>query len=253
MSKSAITLVAGPPGAGKTTWIRHHLDDTSNPVVYFSPGNGNVPIDQTIIAAEFPQCQTLTDGQELELAKLLADGYSAYIEIGFYLELSEIDKLIGDIPHHRVAVVSSKLKNTEWHEWANEIIPGGGAETLPSTSQLWRVPMTGQAIDPDSLNAFWYELIQEAYGQVERAKAILNLADGRCIYGEFTPGIQGDSFIELTLPRLLEGRPEGFSGLEIFGPNLDQKSLAQTIKDCCLSDTELQHYQQQMSQQFEEI
>lgn len=255
MNQSAIALISGPPGAGKTTWIRQNLDDTSNPIVYFSPGNNNVPIDQTIIAAEFPHCKTLTDGQELELLKLLGSGYSAYIEIGFHLELSEIDKIIGNLPHQRIALIPAELKQSEWHEWANKIIPGAPLQPLPENLELWRVPMTGQMLYPDSLNAFWYELTQQAYGTIYRAKAIFDLADWRSIYGEFIPTIEGDSFIELSLPRWLEGRPARFSGLEVFGQNLDQPALAQTIKDSCLTDTELRAYQQRLkqAQQFEEI
>ena len=64
MSQPTITAVAGPPGSGKTTWIRQQLAAETAPILYFSPRTGNVPIDQTCIAAEFPQIKTLTDGEE---------------------------------------------------------------------------------------------------------------------------------------------------------------------------------------------
>ena len=45
-------------GAGKTTWIQQQLSlmnrVPSDSVLYLSPGIGNVPIDQTRLATEFP-------------------------------------------------------------------------------------------------------------------------------------------------------------------------------------------------------
>lgn len=66
-----ITAVAGPPGIGKTTWIRQQLASSAQPAVYFSPGNTAVPIDQTALATELTTIQTLSDGQESELIKNL--------------------------------------------------------------------------------------------------------------------------------------------------------------------------------------
>lgn len=50
-----ITVVAGPVGCGKTTWIEQQLRlKQQEKVLYFSPGTGAVPIDQTRLGAEFP-------------------------------------------------------------------------------------------------------------------------------------------------------------------------------------------------------
>jgi ABC-type multidrug transport system ATPase subunit len=53
-----ITAVAGPPGAGKTTWIRQQLERAPTTGLYFCLNN-NMPIDRTHIATEFPQVQIL--------------------------------------------------------------------------------------------------------------------------------------------------------------------------------------------------
>jgi hypothetical protein len=57
MNIPKITVVAGLAGSGKTTWITQQIDcsvnATSN-ILYFSPGTGNVPIDQTRIKSEHP-------------------------------------------------------------------------------------------------------------------------------------------------------------------------------------------------------
>jgi predicted ATPase len=50
-----ITVVAGPCGAGKTTWILQELAQASAPAIYVTPGVGTVPIDATRVAARFPQ------------------------------------------------------------------------------------------------------------------------------------------------------------------------------------------------------
>jgi type II secretory ATPase GspE/PulE/Tfp pilus assembly ATPase PilB-like protein len=45
-----ITVVAGPCGAGKTTWILQELAQVSTPAVYVTPGVDPVPIDATQIS-----------------------------------------------------------------------------------------------------------------------------------------------------------------------------------------------------------
>ena len=61
-----ITVVAGPAGCGKTTWICQHLRNAASAenVIYFSPGTGNVPIDQIRLSSEFPEVKVFSDGQE---------------------------------------------------------------------------------------------------------------------------------------------------------------------------------------------
>ncbi len=67
MSVPIITIVADPAGCGKTTWICQRMSNTasSENVIYFSPGTGNVPIDQIRVAAEFPElkCQQGISGE----------------------------------------------------------------------------------------------------------------------------------------------------------------------------------------------
>ena len=81
----------------------------------------------------------------------------------------------------------------------------------------------------DSLHEFWYEITHGAYGQVTRAKGIFNLPDGRSVYADFVAGVPSTHFLELDLPRCLEGVPQRFSGWEMFGENLDEEILRQTF------------------------
>ncbi|MEB3180787.1 MAG: GTP-binding protein [Nostocaceae cyanobacterium] len=250
MTIPQINVVAGPAGSGKTTWICSDMTNnvSTENILYFSPGTVNVPIDQTRIAAEYPHVKVLDDGQEIEFLNQLSTASVVYIELGFYLELSAINQILDDLPYRAIAVLPPHLENSEWHAWTQEIIPGIDAKIELAQTRLWRAPATGQVLDEDSLQEFWYELTHGAYGSVARAKGIFDVADGRAIGGDFVVGVAESEFTELNLPRHLEGRPQRFSGIEVWGQNLDDVSLRQTLVDCCLSDAAILQYQAQVKE-----
>lgn len=293
MDKFKITVVAGASGAGKTTWIRSQLyktsqskpnQDTPNQtttsragnILLLTPGVGKTPIDSTHLACEFPQFKVFGDGQELDFIRSLGSADRAFIELGFYLELSAIAQILDKIPYRKVAVLKSQSSDlesndTEYRNWADEVVKG---VEIPSDSnhpsnqqeiqptQLWRVNLTGQVLDEDSLQEFWYEASQGAYGNITRVKGIFDVADGRSLYGDFVYGVPNhlggnnfpvNNFTELDVPRHLSGRPERFSGLEVVGNNFDEAGLKQTLSDCCLSDAMVGQYQQQVQEYLEEI
>jgi hypothetical protein len=241
-----ITAVAGPPGVGKTTWICQQLDRASATGLYFCLAN-ELPLDRTYIATELPQVQILVAEEGFQLPSQLNSGDRAYIELGFHLDLTAIDRLL-DPSCRRVAIVPPETTNSEWHDWADEIVIGVPAQTVVASPQLWRSPLQGNVIDFNSLEVFWYELIQGAYGKATRAKGIFDITDGQSIYGDFAIGLPQRDFAPLNLNRWLEGRPQRFSGLEIWGQNLDEEAIAQTLKDCCLSSAEIHYYQQQVKE-----
>jgi hypothetical protein len=254
-----ITVVAGSAGAGKTTWICQQIankittGNCKNNILYFSPGTGNVPIDQTRLSAEFTQVKVFFDGQELEFVKQLVLSDLVYIEIGFYLELDSISKLLGNINYNRVAIVSDESSNSDYYSWAQKIVPGALIKNNLSQiqlvqNQLWRASTIGQIIDEESLREFWYELTNGAYGNITRCKGVFDVSDGRSLYAEFVAGVPSTEFIELNLPRNLEGRPERFSGMEILGDNLDAVVIKQTLEDCSLSDVEILEAQEQVKE-----
>lgn len=249
MSIPIITVVAGSSGSGKTTWVCQQLKDMAavHQVLYFSPSTGNVFIDQTRIATEFPGIQVFGDGQEVEFINEIPQADAVYIEWGFYLELGAIAQLLDNFPYHTVAVLPPNLNNSEYHSWAKEIVSGAPNKTS-SPETLWRAISNGEVIDENSLEEFWYEITHGAYGVVTRAKGIFDVNDGRSIYCDFVAGVPQTDFLELDLPRHLEGRPQRFSGLEVVGANLDQAALKQTLSDCCLSDAAILQYQQQVKE-----
>ncbi len=246
-----IIAVAGLPGAGKTTWIRQQLAIANQPVQYFSPGSDPVPIDMTCIAAEFPDVKILKEDEENQLLNLAGLESITYLELGFHVDLASVEPVLSvldDLSIHRVALMPPNIQNTGWHAWASEVVPGVTVEPTGGKPELWRAPISGQVLDPASLNVFWYELTQGAYGNVNRTKGIFDLADGRAFHFDFVAGIPDSTYTELTVPRWLEGRPERFSGIEVVGVELDREAIAQTLKDCCLSDAAIHHYQQQIQE-----
>jgi G3E family GTPase len=168
----------------------------------------------------------------------------------WYLDLLAAEPLIEKLRCHRVAIMPPELHHTGIHAWADEVIPGNHLETvkLDRDIQIDRGVLTGEILDFASLESFWYELIEGAYGEVIRVKGIFDIMDGQSIYGQFLSNFPAKDFQPLNLPRWTEGRPQRFSGLEIIGRNLVREQIAQTLEACCLSESAIQYYQQQMQE-----
>lgn len=243
-----LTVVAGPCGAGKTTWILQELAQTPAAAVYVTPGVGAVPIDATRVAARFPEVEIFHRQSEAELLQRLAAEIPIYLELGFHLEMDI--PLLETLSHHRVAVCSDDSLNSGWSLWADEVIRGNRSGLNPQAAQLWRAPLSGQVFDPPSLDTFWQELSQGAYGEVHRAKGIFELADGQAFHFDFVESLPGSAYTELKLPRWLQGRPNRFSGLEVVGQGLDEAAIAATLKDCYLSDSLLAAHQAALKDSF---
>ena len=238
-----IIAVVSPPGAGKTHWIRQQLAQTNQPVGYFSPQTNSVPIDAIYLQSEYPQLKLYRAGEEAELNKTIT-----YLEIPWYLDLAGIEPLLQTFNSHRVAIIPDDTDSTELKTWADEIIPGDRITKPTIALQIHRGVLTGEILDFDSLATFWLELTQGAYGEVFRAKGIFDLVDGQIYYGDFTPGKSELEFKPLNLPRWLKGKPNRFSGFEIVGSNLDKAEIAQTVRDCCVPESAINYYQQQVKE-----
>ncbi|MBP0021443.1 MAG: GTP-binding protein [Cyanobacteria bacterium SBLK] len=244
-----IVALSGPPGVGKTHWIAQHLrQHNSQNARYFSPKTETLPLDAVWLGTEFPALQVLQLGQE---AQLLAsfEGVT-YLELPWYLDLAGIEPLLQSTDCDRIAILPPQSLETPWHDWADRI-HSGNPFTLSSDfhqhpPQIHRIQLNGKVLDFESLAVFWYELLQGAYGEVMRAKGILEIASGEAVYGDFVRGRRNDEFPALDWPQWLEGRPQRLSGLEICGDGLQRVAIVQTLEDCCLSDEQLHYYQQQI-------
>ena len=181
----------------------------------------------------------------------LKDEISAYIELGFHLDLAAIGELLDPLSYHCVAIVPPVPKNSEWHQWADQLVVGVPSFVEFAAPMMWRIPLTGQVIDTHILEVFWYELTQGAYGDV-KTKGIFDVVDGRLLYADFVDGLVQSDFEQLNLFRHLEGQSQRFSGVEVVSKNLDESAIARTLKDCCLSEAALRHYQQQIQQELAE-
>ena len=253
-----ILAIAGLAGAGKTQWLREQFQqqEPALSVTYFSPKTANCPIDRYCLNLEFPQWQCLDEGEELKLIESVQQGAIAVIELGFYVAPESGDQLLKVLeaegfPCQRIAFVSDQMANSPWHSWADEIIEM--PMPLPSRNlEVWRSPLRGQVFDPNSLNIFWDELVAGAYGDIQRAKGIVEIIDGRAFYLDYVSHNPDTLYHELNVEPWLDGRPERFSGLEVVGSKLDGDQIAETIVDCCLSDEILSHYQAQIREQIQQ-
>ncbi len=187
------------------------------------------------------------DGQEDKISDLLNQGIPLIVEIPFYKNPAELQQLLQDYDCTWIGIVPSMEQDSSAYLWADEVVEGlPVSEDLPSP-HIWRAPLSGQVLDPASLEVFWFELLGGAYGQIYRAKGMIEMPDGQAIWCDYTIN-QSDKAEELKYARNLNGRPNRLSGLEILGKDLDTKSLSQSLQDCWLSDASLSFYQHQLEQ-----
>lgn len=245
-----ITLVNGASGVGKTSWIRQHLKHLDREAVYFTAGTGSLPFDALHLGLEFPQLRVLVEGEEAALQAALQTEQPVFIEIAFHLNPLELQQQLGGYDCHWIGVVSdAEHDEMQSYLWADELVTGQPVLPLEGQPHLWRLRLDGQVWDPASLDVFWQELLRGAYGQVQRAKALLEMPEGWSIYGNYVAGLATstlEDFDVLALPQNLAGRPERLSGLEIVGTNLDAIALKASVQDCCLDDYALIDYQRQI-------
>ena len=103
--------------------------------------------------------------------------------------------------------------------------------------------------DPPSLNTFWFELVNGAYGDVYRAKALMNIIDGRFMLFNWIVSRNGSQFLHLNDFAPPKGRPQRISQLIIQGINLDFVSIQSTVNLCLINDAVLQFHQASLGNQ----
>jgi hypothetical protein len=248
MNRYPIYLVAGPSGSGKTTWIHHQIATRTEASAYLCLGAGDTQIDSTYMSAT---CERLVVAATDAVWTQLAATQPLYVEIAPQLDLAALKLPIEIESCHKIAIVPSGVQQSEWHDWATETFVSSEVSTtnVPLTASP-RWVLTGEVLDPASLNLFWDELIQGAYGTVARAKAIFEVVNGRSMYFSFGLGYPECTYLELPLPPITNGRPTRFSGLEIVGDSLQIPVIMETLQDCCLDDRALDYYQQQLRSQL---
>jgi hypothetical protein len=240
-----LIAISGPSGSGKTTWISQFLKDQATPQFYVCPGLGEIAVDLARIGYRFPWVQVLPESQLKAVLADLPEQATVYFEWGFHLDLGS--SFLAGLGCERVAVLPPDLAESDWHTWADRIVPGNAVTAPPNghLPEIWCTPLNGQVFDPPSLDSLLIELTGGAYGQVHRMKGIFELPDGRSFYIDFVEGMPGIEYTELAIPRWRSGRPDRFSGIEVVGWELEREAIAQTLVDSYLADATLAHYQRQ--------
>ncbi|KST66867.1 hypothetical protein [Mastigocoleus testarum] len=253
MDEEKIVVVGGYVGCGKTTWIHQQiaLKEKGFPkyykkILYFKPGTGKFQIDQKRISIDFPKVKVFGDGQEEKFLDELESADMAYIELESNLGLGYIEELLKDLPYYPVAILPPLCKKCRWHSWGKEILTGAAIRENFHQLETLRLVNTGKVIYTNSFNKLWNQITEHIYGKVIRAKGIFNLDDGRIIYTEFISDIPPIDFLELNLPRYLQGAPKRFSGLELVGFSLNEVSLLRVLEDSYLPSFGISQYQQEL-------
>ncbi|TVQ52565.1 MAG: GTP-binding protein [Spirulina sp. DLM2.Bin59] len=236
-------LVAGPPGGGKTHWIREQLLTHPQGSAYGSPSQSGFCLDLAYLESQTP-IQTIDAAQLVEVA-YWAQQRPVYLELGFHVDLAALPSFPEVVPCSRIAILPPGVALSEWHSWADDLVVGMGPMVPQLPNQVQKSSLTGEVFDPASLDVVWHELTHGAYGRVQRAKGLFNLADGSTFWFSFNAG-QPSHFEELPRPRCLTGRPAGLSGIEVMGWDVDAGAIAASLTASCLSDELLHHHQAQL-------
>ena len=243
---SRILLISGPPGCGKTSWILNQLQAHKGPCGYLRlagfPAEGcpqalDGGIDQAVLADHCPGLRDLADSaQALEHpgADLLA-----LIELPQFQPPADADSCGIDARLRPQLEALQLLPQRHLHFGRDAELPP--QDTLQFNAlENWVLDLTRSVWDPPSLNSFWFELVNGAYGEVYRAKALMNLPDGRSFFFNWIVSQEGTQFLPLARVAPPEGRPQRLSRLVVQGKHLDTAGIEATIADALLSDAVLE-------------
>ena len=247
-----VCLVSGPPGCGKTTWMLETLRQHQGPCAYLrlegdrSEGleqGVDGGIDLTWLKDQIPALTALQPSPSGE--SLHHEAPLILIEVQQF-RVPETHGLDGYAASIRERLDALNLKPDQiLHFGRDSVLPTD--DTLEFTKlEAWHVNLQGKVWDPNSLSSFWFELVNGAYGDVYRAKGLMNLPDGRAFFCNWMVSQQESQFLPLNSVAAASGRPERPSALVVQGKALDPGGIQSTIDDCLLSDDVLAMQQHQL-------
>ena len=239
-------LIAGPPGCGKTSWILNRLQSHPGPCGYLRlPGFPEEDLPQAHDGGiDLTYLQYLCPG----LLDLSQSDLTVQSQQGPPLALIELPQFQ---PPHQVGLEGLDPRLIPYldalHLIPDQYLHFGRDSELPVQDTLdfhnletWSHNLTGSVWDPDSLNSFWFELVNGAYGDVYRAKALMNRPDGGAFFFNWMVSRSGSQFLPLQTMAPPDGRPERLSHLVLQGRGLNPAGIETTISDCLLSDAVLE-------------
>ena len=238
-------LITGPPGCGKTNWIRETLLNHGGACAYLrldgaaheELGLGhNAGIDQSWLMDQIPQLEDWSDPalnssvpSDDRFVLIEAQQFSSSTQSGDGLDPQIKQQL------QRFNLTPDRTL----HFGIDPDLPK--QDTLDFTElEAWHLALQGCVWDPNSLSSFWFELVNGAYGDVYRAKALMNMPDGRSFFCNWMVSQSGSQFLPMQAVAPPTGRPNRPSHLVIQGKGLIPTGIENTIHDCLLSDDVLE-------------
>ena len=248
-----VWLISGPPGCGKTNWILSEIKKLGGSCGYirlsgFSDKSleqaNSSEIDFAYLTDQIPQLIDLSKSSD----HLFSDQDNSLI----FIELSQFylpnqSGLAGIDPRIISQLESLKLLPDKYLHFGRDTeLPIN--DTLDFTKiESLSLNLLESVWDPPSLNTFWFELVNGAYGDVYRAKALLNIPDGRSMYFNWIVSQPGSQFLQLNDIAPPKGRPQRISQLVIQGRNLEFMRIKSTINLCLINDSVLEMHQASLS------
>jgi hypothetical protein len=119
--------------------------------------------------------------------------------------------------------------------------------------KMWNLNLFQKVMDPASIEIFWSEITQGAYGAVDQIEGVFNFADGRGVAFSFVA--DESHYQEIEDVPCLSGRPDRPSFLKVMGQSLDTDldttGIEETLAGCSLPDHVLAYYQSQLHAEAE--
>lgn len=235
-------LIAGPPGCGKTNWIRDTLLKHQGECAYLrldgSSHEGleagmNAGIDRTWLIDQIPQLQDLS----LSGLQKLPPSEERLVLV----EAQQFKPSTTSVAEEIDPQIQQQLER--FNLSPDKTLLFGRDSELPQQDTLnftqleaWNLNLRGCIWDPNSLSTFWFELVNAAYGDVYRAKALLNVPEGGSYFCNWMMSQQGSQFFPLQLLEPTSEKPTRTSHLVIQGKSLNPVAMKTTINDCILGD-----------------
>ena len=251
-----VCLVSGPPGCGKTTWVLETLRQHQGSCAFLRlEGDRSEGLEQGVDSGidpawlkdqipELISLQPSASGEELHREAQLT-----LIEVQQF-RVPETLGLDGYGASVRERLDALRLKPDQTlHFGRDSVLPTH--DTLEFNKlEAWHINLQRSVWDPNSLSSFWFELVNGAYGDVYRAKGLMNLPDGRAFLCNWMVSQQESQFLPLDGIAPDSERPDRPSALVVQGKALEPRGIQATIDDCLLSDDVLALQQRHRQEQI---